>query len=282
MNGLKDKLTLRSGIEIPMLGYGTWQIPDGDEVKNAVKCALDAGYRHIDTAAIYRNEVGVGEAIRESGIPREEIFLTSKVWNKCRGYDMAMSGFERSLEKLGVDYLDLFLIHWPASAKQYENWDEVNLETWRALTDLYKAGRIKAIGVSNFKPHHLKSLLKTEVAPMINQIEYHPGWNNRETVEFCRENGIALEAWSPLGSGRVLSDGMLCRIAKKNGVSVAQLCIRRCLQNGVIALPKSVTPERIKSNFDVFDFEISEEDMNAINNMPTIGYSGLDADEVDF
>lgn len=278
----KKEIILSNGVAIPSIGYGTWQTPEGEECIGATLRALDFGYRHIDTAAIYRNEMSVGEAVKRSGIAREDVFLTSKVWNKCRGYDMVMSAFERTVGKLGVDYLDLYLIHWPASKKQYENPDEINLDTWRAMTELYKAGRIKAIGVSNFKPHHLAPLMETEVAPMVNQIEYHPGYMQNETVEFCKKNGIALEAWSPLGSGRVLSDPDLSRIAEKYGKSVAQICIRWCLQNGVIALPKSVTESRIKQNLEVFDFEISAEDMNFIDSMGEVGYSGLDPDEVDF
>ena len=279
---VKKEIILSNGVAIPSIGYGTWQTPEGEECVNATLKALSHGYRHIDTAAIYRNETSVGEAVKKFGIAREDIFITSKVWNKCRGYDMVMSAFERTLGKLGVDYLDLYLIHWPASKKQYENPDEINLDTWRAMTELYKAGRIKAIGVSNFKPHHLAPLMETEVAPMVNQIEYHPGYAQCETVEFCRKNNIAVEAWSPLGSGRVLSDPDLSRIAEKYGKSVAQICIRWCLQNGVIALPKSVTESRIKENLEVFDFEISAEDMNFIDSMGEVGYSGLDPDEVDF
>ena len=279
---VKKEIILSNGVAIPSIGYGTWQTPEGEECIGATLRALDFGYRHIDTAAIYRNEMSVGEAVKRSGIAREDIFLTSKVWNKCRGYDMVMSAFERTVGKLGVDYLDLYLIHWPASKKQYENPDEINLDTWRAMTELYKAGRIKAIGVSNFKPHHLAPLMNTEVVPMVNQIEYHPGYMQNETVEFCKKNGIALEAWSPLGSGRVLSDPDLSRIAEKYGKSVAQICIRWCLQNGVIALPKSVTESRIKQNLEVFDFEISAEDMNFIDSLGEVGYSGLDPDEVEF
>lgn len=281
MEKVKNAITLRNGVVIPTLGYGTWQTPD-EECAGAVKTALLLGYRHIDTAAIYRNEVGVGKGIAESGIARSEIFLTSKVWNKCRGYDMVMSAFERTLGKLGTDYLDLYLIHWPAAKKQYENPDEVNLDTWRAMTELYKAGHIKAIGVSNFKPHHLKPLCETEVIPMVNQIEFHPGYTQSEIVDFSTANGIAVEAWSPLGSGRVLGSAALGEIAAKYGKSTAQICIRYCLQKGVIALPKSVTPSRIKENFEVFDFELLPEDILAIDSMGELGYSGLDPDEVDF
>ncbi len=279
MKNLTDTFRLASGAEIPCIGFGTWKAPDGDVAENAVRAALDAGYRHIDTAAIYRNEASVGEAIRKSGIDRSEIFVTSKLWNKCRGYEMAFSAFERTMSKLGLDYLDLYLIHWPASSAEYENWNEINLETWRAMCELYKAGRIKAIGVSNFMPHHLEALMKCEIFPMVNQIEFHPGYTQWETVEYCKNHGITVEAWSPLGSGRVLSDKRLADIASKYGKSVAQLCIRWCLQNGTLPLPKSVNPERIKENADVFDFEISKEDMQTINGLPDFAESGFHPDK---
>lgn len=282
MKSLNDKIILSSGTEIPVLGFGTWQAPDGEIAASAVTAAISAGYRHIDTAAIYRNEESVGKAIAASGIDRKDIFVTTKLWNKCRTYDLAYEAFERSITKLGLDYIDLYLIHWPASPSQFENWEEQNLDTWRAMTELYKAGRIKAIGVSNFMPHHLAALMKTEVAPMVNQIELHPGYTQRETVAFCRENGIAIEAWSPLGSGRVLSDERLMKIAAGYGKSVAQLCIRWCLQSGFIPLPKSVNSERIKENADVFDFEISGEDMEFINSMPDFAESGFHPDKADF
>ena len=279
MKNLTDTFRLASGAEIPCIGFGTWKAPDGDVAENAVRAALDAGYRHIDTAAIYRNEASVGEAIRKSGIDRSEIFVTSKLWNKCRGYEMAFSAFERTMSKLGLDYLDLYLIHWPASSAEYENWNEINLETWRAMCELYKAGRIKSIGVSNFMPHHLEALMKCEIFPMVNQIEFHPGYTQWETVEYCKNHGIIVEAWSPLGSGRVLSDKRLADIASKYGKSVAQLCIRWCLQNGTLPLPKSVNPERIKENADVFDFEISKEDMQTINGLPDFAESGFHPDK---
>jgi diketogulonate reductase-like aldo/keto reductase len=277
-----DKITLRNGYEMPAIGYGVWQMPEGEDTVNAILSAIKAGYRHIDTAAIYRNEVSVGEAIKRTDIPREELFITSKVWNRCRGYDLTIEAFNKSLAKLGLDYLDLYLIHWPAAAKQFENFEEVNLSTWRALSELYKAGKIKAIGLSNFRPHHIKALMNTEVLPMVNQIEYHPGYLQDETVKFCKDNGIAVEAWSPLGSGRVLENETLIDIAKKHNKSTAQVCIRFCIQNGIIPLPKSKTPERIRENINVFDFELDLEDVTKIRNMGTVGYSGFDPDNPDF
>ena len=282
MKKINDFYMLKNGVNIPCIGYGTWQTPSGEVACASVKCALDAGYRHIDTAAIYRNEDSVGEAIKASGIDRKEIFVTSKVWNKCRGYDMVMSAFDRTMSKLGLDYLDLYLIHWPAVAKHYDNWNEVNLDTWRGLTALYKEGRIKAIGVSNFLPHHLEALMQTEIAPMVDQIEFHPGFMQKETVEFCKKNGIVVEAWSPLGTGKMLTNETLMAIAAKYGKSVAQLCIRWCIQHEVLPLPKSVTPSRIAENADVFDFVISDEDMAAIDAMEYFGGSGFDPDNVDF
>ena len=279
MKKLTDYYELSSGVKIPCIGFGTWQAADGEVAFNAVRDALKAGYRHIDTAAIYRNEESVGKAIRESGIPREKIFVTTKLWNKCRSYELTYSAFERSISKLGLDYVDLYLIHWPASPAEYENFNEINLDAWKAMTELYKAGKIKAIGVSNFLPHHLEALMKTEIAPMVNQIEYHPGYTQPETVEYCKKNGIIVEAWSPLGSGRVLSDQRLIKIAEKYGKSVAQVCVRWCLQNGTVPLPKSVTASRIAENADVFDFEISAEDMETINGFEVFGESGFHPDK---
>ena len=278
MKKLTDSFVLSNGVKIPCIGFGTWQAPDGEVAVEAVKNALAAGYRHIDTAAIYRNEESVGRAIKESKIPREEIFVTTKLWNKCRSYELAYSAFERSLSKLGLDYVDLYLIHWPASPAEYENFDEINLDAWKAITEIYKSGKIRAIGVSNFLPHHLESLMKTEVAPMVKQIEFNPGYMQSEAVEYCKKNGIAVEAWSPLGSGRVLSDERLLKLAEKYGKSVAQICVRWCLQNGALPLPKSVTPSRITDNADVFDFEISAEDMAYINSFETFGESGFHPD----
>ncbi|MBE6593903.1 MAG: aldo/keto reductase [Ruminococcaceae bacterium] len=282
MKKLTDFYELNNGVKIPCVGFGTWQTPDGETAVNSVKVALEVGYRHVDTAAVYGNEVSVGKAIAESGLRREDIFVTSKLWNKDRGYKSTFEAFDKTLERLGLDYLDLYLIHWPANKAQFENWDEINLESWRAMTELYKAGKIRAIGVSNFLPHHLESIVKTEVVPAINQIEFHPGFMQSETVKYCKEKGIVVEAWSPLGTGRMLSNETLLAIAAKYGVSVARLCIRWCLQNGTLPLPKSVTPSRIEENTHVFDFVISDEDMAAINAMAYCGGSGLDPDTVDF
>lgn len=282
MKTLQDGFVLNNGVKIPCVGFGTWQTPDGETAVAAVREALGTGYRHIDTAAAYGNEVSIGEGIRASGLARNEVFVTSKLWNAERGYDKTMAAFEKTVSDLGLDYLDLYLIHWPAAANQFENWQDINLSTWKAMTELYKAGRIRAIGVSNFLPHHLQALMESEVQPMVNQIEFHPGQMQEETLQYCKEHGILVEAWSPLGTGRMLNNETLKTIADKYGKSAAQLCIRWCLQNGVLPLPKSVTPSRIRENAAVFDFEITAEDMSAINSMAYCGGSGLHPDEIDF
>lgn len=282
MNSLKDCYTLSNGVKIPCIGFGTWKAPDGEVAASSVKTAIESGYRHIDTAAGYDNEGSVGKGIKESGISREEIFVTSKVKNSERGYKTTLDAFDKTMTDLGLDYLDLYLIHWPASFSRFEDWEQINLDTWRAMTELHKAGKIRSIGVSNFMPHHLKALMETEVAPMVNQIEFHPGQMQPETVDFCKKNNILVEAWSPLGSGRMLENPTLTEIAAKYGKSVAQLCVRWCLQNGTLPLPKSVTPSRIKENGEIFDFTLDDEDMRRINSMEYCGGSGHHPDKVNF
>ena len=276
MKSLKDTVKLQNGYEIPCLGYGTYKV-SGEEA--VIKTAISAGYRHIDTATFYGNEVEVGQAIQECDVPREDLFITSKVWKTERGYEKTKASFLKTLEDMQLDYLDLYLIHWPASFCQYENWEEINLETWRAMTELYQEGKIKAIGVSNFLPHHLTALLKTEVKPMVNQIEYHPGEMQEETVLFCKENDILIEAWSPLGRGRIFENEILLELSRKYGKSLPQICLRWELQNGIIPLPKTMSEERMKENADVFDFELSLEDMELINSMEKCGGSGLHPDK---
>ena len=283
MNSLTDRFFLSNGIGIPCVGFGTWQIPDGETAVESVKAAISAGYRHIDTAAAYGNEQSVGEGIRQSGIKRSEIFVTSKLWNNNRGYEPALKAFERTLNDLRMDYLDLYLIHWPAARGNPKEWQKINLDTWRAFEKLYKEGRIKAVGLSNFWTPHLEPVMReAEIKPMVNQIEFHPGQTQPEVLSYCKENKILVEAWSPLGSGKLIDNARLLEIAKKYKKSVAQLCIRWCLQNDVLPLPKSVTPSRIKENARVFDFNISQEDMAALNALPYLVGSGLNPDSVPF
>lgn len=282
MKCLTDTFELKNQIQIPRIGYGTWQTPDGQTASDSVKAAIEAGYRHIDTAAAYHNESSIGDGILRSGIPREQLFITSKVWNTERGYTKTMKAFQKSCQNLKTTYLDLYLIHWPAVKKQYENWEEINLSTWKAMTELYKAGKIRAIGVSNFLPHHLNALMKTEIPPMLNQIEFHPGCMQTDTVTYCTENGILIEAWSPLGTGRVLKEPRLQALAQKYHKSVAQICIRWALQHDILPLPKSVTPSRIRENSEVFDFVLSQKDMEFIDGMGNFAGSGLNPDTIDF
>ena len=272
---------LNNGTEIPEIGFGTWQTTKG--VQKTVKVALDAGYTHIDTADIYGNEAEIGEAIKDSGIARKDLYLTTKIWNSNRSTQGVKQSVEQSLKKLKTDYLDLLLIHWPANEKQFENWKEINAETWKAMEELYRSSVVKTIGVSNFMLPQIKALLETaEVIPAVNQIEFHPGYVQQTVVDYCKEKGIAIEAWSPIGSGRLLKDEDLKDIADKYDVSPAILCIQFCLQSGVIALPKSENPTNIYNNLHFERFKISESDMKALKTLEETGFSGLNPETVDF
>lgn len=283
MKSLTDSYILNNGCKIPCVGFGTWQTPDGETAIQSVLAAIKAGYRHIDTAAAYGNEKGVGDAVKKSGINRDELFITTKLWNSERGYEKTLAAFESSMEKLQLDYLDLYLIHWPAAKGDPTEWQKINLDTWRAFEHFYETKRVKAIGVSNFLPHHLAPLVRdAKIKPMVDQIEFHPGYMQKEAVEFCNANNILVEAWSPLGTGKMLSNPTLMKIAEKYGKSVAQLCIRWCLQNNTLPLPKSITPSRIEENAKVFDFEVTGEDMAEINEMPFFAGSGFYPDEINF
>lgn len=276
MKNLKDCFTLANGVRIPCIGYGTWQTPDGETAEKCVKAAIELGYRHIDTAFAYGNEKSVGAGIKSSGVARDEIFVTTKHWVTERGYEKTLAAIDNSLKDLGLDYLDLYLIHWPCVEKLGPDWKEINAETWRGFETAYKAGKIRAIGVSNYQQKHLEALFESaEIRPMVNQLEFHPGYTQIDNCRWAQANGILVEAWSPLGSGAVLNDPTLIGIASKYGKSVAQLCVRFALQNGILPLPKSTVPERIKSNAEVFDFEIDEEDMKKLFDMPTLGFSGF-------
>ncbi len=280
MQTLQTRIPLSNGTSIPCLGFGTWKTP-AEEAARSVAEALRVGYRHIDTATAYGNEGGVGQAIAESGIPREEIFLTSKLWNPHQGYQSTLDAFARTLEALRTDYLDLYLIHWPHDPKYFDNWEEMNLETWRAFEELYESGAIKAIGVSNFRPRHLENIMKhAKIMPMVDQVEIHPGMPQDELIAFCREHNMVVEGWSPLSTGRIFSVPEVQEIAQKYGKSIAQVCLRWSVQRGVIPLPKSVTPARILENSQVFDFELEEADMQRISALTDCGWSGLDPDNL--
>lgn len=273
---------LNNGVKIPNIGFGTWRVPESELCVQSVLTALDCGYRHIDTAYFYKNEKSIGEAIKQSGIHRNDIFITSKLWNDFHGYELTLKAFEESLENLGTDYLDLFLIHWPNPKKFRDNWATSNAETWRAFEKLHRDGRIRAIGVSNFMPHHIEELMKTaEIVPMVNQIEMHPGLN-RDQERACNDKyGILTEAWAPFQIGEVLTDKTLLAVAEKYQKTVAQVVLRWLLQKGVLPLPKSVTPERILSNIQVYDFELSAEDMAVIDGI-TQHAPRHDSDKIDF
>ncbi|MFD5342737.1 aldo/keto reductase [Streptomyces anulatus] len=251
-------ITLNNGLDMPQLGFGVWQVPD-DEAEKAVATAIETGYRSIDTAAIYENETGTGKAIAASGVARDELFVTTKLWNSEQGHDSTLRAFDASLDKLGLDYVDLYLIHWPVPAK------DAYTETYKAFEKILADGRAKAIGVSNFHPEHLKRLLaETSVVPAVNQIELHPGLQQAELRAFHAEHGIATEAWSPLAQGALLKEEALVSIAERHGKSPAQVVLRWHLQLGNVVIPKSVTPERIRQNIDVLDFALSAADMDAV------------------
>ncbi|RJS60919.1 aldo/keto reductase [Bacillus sp. PK3_68] len=279
IKNLQDTTTLHNGVKMPWLGIGVFKVEEGPELVNAVKLAIKHGYRSIDTAAIYENEEGVGQAIREgikeANISREELFVTSKVWNSDLGYESTIAAYETSLKKLGLEYLDLYLIHWPVEGKYKE--------AWRALETLYKEGRVKAIGVSNFQIHHLEDLMSdAEIKPMINQVEYHPRLSQKEVQAFCQEQGIQLEAWSPLMQGQLLDNPVLQEIANKHNKSIAQVILRWDLQNGVVTIPKSTKEHRIVENSTVFDFELTKEEMERINDLNQNHRVGPDPDNFDF
>lgn len=275
---LQDTIQLNNGINMPGIGLGVFQV-ENDATAEIVKNAIEVGYRSIDTAAIYGNEAGVGEGIKQAlatmDLKREDLFITSKVWNAGLSYDETVAAYEESLQKLGLEYLDLYLIHWPGKNKY--------VESWRALEDLYKAGKIKAIGVCNFNISHLQDLLKTaRVTPVINQVEFHPRLQQVELRAFCKEHNIQLEAWAPLMQGGLLEDPTIAEIAKKYGKSISQVILRWDIQNGVVTIPKTVSKERMVQNASIFDFSLTEEELQIINAMNLEKRVGPDPAEFDF
>ncbi|MCR5676524.1 MAG: aldo/keto reductase [Agathobacter sp.] len=284
MHTMTDRILLNNRTAIPCLGFGTYKITDAKEAYQSVYDALSIGYRHIDTAAFYENEASVGAAIRDfmadHQVAREEIFVTSKVWKTEFGRERTKKAFAKSMELLGLDYLDLYLVHWPSSFAFDDDWENTNRDTWRGMIDNYRSGRVKAIGVSNFLPHHLHALMDMEVIPAVDQIEVNPGFLQEETLLFCKENKIVVEAWSPLGRGLSLKHPLLESLAQKYRRSVAQIILRWELQHDIIPLPKSVNPSRMKENAQIFDFSLSDADMAAIDALAPYGNSGHSPDQV--
>ncbi|MFD2210866.1 aldo/keto reductase [Virgibacillus halophilus] len=274
MKQLDDTTTLSNGVKMPWFGLGVYKVEDGRTATDAVRTAISYGYRSIDTASFYQNEIGVGEGIRQAGIPREKLFVTSKVWNDQQGYEKTLQAFSDSLEKLGLDYLDLYLIHWPVKGRYKD--------TWRALEKLYRDKKVRAIGVSNFHVHHLENLMAgAEVKPMVNQVEYHPHLTQQPLKSFCERQNIQLEAWSPLKRGQLFENQVLAEIGEKYQKTIAQVILRWDLQNHVVTIPKSIHADRIRENADVFDFSLSDEDMRAIDALNRNDRSGTNPDSYD-
>ena len=267
-------LLLNDGNNIPLIGFGTYKLLKQDAVQ-AVSDAITNGYRLIDTAAIYKNEEAVGQGIKASGVDRKEICVTTKLWRDNLGYNQAKIAFQESLDKLQLDYIDMYLIHWPANAKNYTNWQKANADAWRALEELKADGLIKSIGVSNFWEEHLEALLQTaNIIPSINQIEFHPGYWQPELTDYCKDKNIVVQSWSPMARGKVFGNETLERIATTHNKSVSQICLRWIIQKDVVVIPKSTNLNRIKENIDLFDFELSLDEMSEIENLPEMGFSG--------
>lgn len=267
-------LTLSNGVRIPRIIFGTYKAAlNGDE--STIRLAIDCGYRGFDTASFYGNEQYVGTAVQRSGIPREEFFLTSKLWKTEMGYRNAKEALSKTLENLKTDYLDLYLIHWPLPSPDYRDWKQLDLDTWRALEEAYESGIVKSIGLSNFLPHHIENIIQNcRVRPMVDQMEYHPGHSQEAVLQYCRKQNILVQAWSPLGRKRILEDPLILSLADKYQVTPAQICLRFSVQRGVIPLPKASDAKRMKENLDLFSFELETEDLYQLMCMPPSGWSG--------
>lgn len=271
---MEQYVVLQNGVKMPRIGYGTYKCTDGSD-ERVVRMALDAGYRMLDTAAFYGNEAYVGKAVRESGIPRKELFLTSKVWKSDLGYEKTKKSVEESLERLQTDYLDLCLIHWPKPDPESTDWKELDRGSWKALEELYHRGTVRAIGVSNFLPHHLEALMEAaEVRPMVDQLELHVGYLQEAAVQYCKSWGLQVQAWSPLGRRRVLEEPMVVKMARKYQASPAQFLLRFLLQQNIAVIPKASSMERMRQNLELPEFVITEEDMHLLRCLPQAGWSG--------
>lgn len=273
MNTNNNYFTLYNGVTIPCIGYGTYKAADTNSC-DIIATAAKAGYRFFDTASFYGTETFLAEALKQADLPRNEVFITSKVWKAEMGYNETLEAFERTLKNLDTDYLDLYLIHWPRYTLDGE-WKQTCIDTWKAMEELYEAGRVRAIGLSNFLPHHMDVILDNcNIKPMVNQLEVHPGYTQEAAIRYCQERDILVQAWSPLGRQRVLEEPLLIELAAKYDVTPAQICLRFLLQRGINPIPKASSFERMRNNMDIFDFSITTEDMHRLNTLPQTGWSG--------
>jgi len=273
MNTNNNCFTLYNGVTIPCIGYGTYKAADTNSC-DIIATAAKAGYRFFDTASFYGTETFLAEALKQVGLPRNEVFITSKVWKAEMGYNETLEAFKRTLKNLDTDYLDLYLIHWPRYTLDGE-WKQTCIDTWKAMEELYEAGRVRAIGLSNFLPHHMDVILDNcNIKPMVNQLEVHPGYTQEAAIRYCQERDILVQAWSPLGRQRVLEEPLLIELAAKYDVTPAQICLRFLLQRGINPIPKASSFERMRNNMDIFDFSITTEDMHRLNTLPQTGWSG--------
>ena len=271
---MDNYLVLNNGMQIPKIGFGTYKLKDGNNAE-VFKMALEAGYRYFDTASFYENEEVLGQVLKESGIPREELFIASKVWKTEMGYEETKAALNRSLEKLQMDYLDLYLTHWPIPSADCEDWKQLDIDTWRAMEELQKEGKIKAIGLSNFLPHHIDNILEhCTIRPVVNQLELHPGYMQEAAIRYCWENEIAVQAWSPVARGRIFDNKLLVSLAEKYQTTVAKICLQYLKQRNILIIPKASTMERMKENLAASTFEIDREDMQKITSMPQCGWNG--------